>query len=172
MLWLKIVPEHTVIFLRLTIVGSMINVLGNTGYIACMATGTIRRYVLWITPIGCLAFPFTWIAFKLGLPAESSYIIFMVVYALVECVRLGLMKEMLDFPPLMFMKDVIMRVAIVTCIAMLCPFIVVFSMDSSFIRLVISILVGSLSVAVSVYFCGLTKNEQLMISQKIRNKLK
>ena len=68
----------------------------------------------------------------------------MVVYALVECVRLGLMKEMLDFPPLMFMKDVIMRVAIVTCIAMLCPFIVVFSMDSSFIRLVISILVGSL----------------------------
>ena len=84
MLWLKIVPEHTVVFLRLTIIGSMINVLGNTGYVACMATGTIKRYVLWITPIGCLAFPFTWIAFKLGFPAESSYIIFMVVYALVE----------------------------------------------------------------------------------------
>ena len=172
MLWLKIVPEHTVVFLRLTIIGSMINVLGNTGYVACMATGTIKRYVLWITPIGCLAFPFTWIAFKLGFPAESSYIIFMVVYALVECVRLWLMKEMLDFPPLMFMKDIIMKVVIVTCIAMLCPFIVLFSMDSSFIRLVISVLVGLLSVVVSVYLCGLTKNEQLMISQKIKNKLK
>ena len=137
-----------------------------------MATGTIKRYVLWITPIGCLAFPFTWIAFKLGFPAESSYIIFMVVYALVECVRLWLMKEMLDFPPLMFMKDIIMKVVIVTCIAMLCPFIVLFSMDSSFIRLVISVLVGLLSVVVSVYLCGLTKNEQLMISQKIKNKLK
>lgn len=128
--------------------------------------------MLWITPIGCLAFPFTWIAFKLGFPAESSYIIFMVVYALVECVRLWFMKEMLDFPPLMFMKDIIMKVVIVTCIAMLCPFIVLFSMDSSFIRLVISVLVGLLSVVVSVYLCGLTKNEQLMISQKIKNKLK
>jgi len=96
----------------------------------------------------------------------------MVVYALVECVRLWLMKEMLDFPPLMFMKDIIMKVVIVTCIAMLCPFIVLFSMDSSFIRLVISVLVGLLSVVVSVYLCGLTKNEQLMISQKIKNKLK
>ena len=120
-----------------------------------MATGTIKRYVLWITPIGCLAFPFTWIAFKLGFPAESSYIIFMVVYALVECVRLWLMKEMLDFPPLMFMKDIIMKVVIVTCIAMLCPFIVLFSMDSSFIRLVISVLVGLLSVVVSVYLLSI-----------------
>ena len=70
--------------------------------------------------------------FKLGFPAESSYIIFMVVYALVECVRLWLMKEMLDFPPLMFMKDIIMKVVIVTCIAMLCPFIVLFSIYSLF----------------------------------------
>lgn len=171
MLWLKIVPDHTVVFLRLTIVGSMINVLGNTGYTACMATGTIRRYVLWITPISCLVLPFTWIAFNLGFPAESSYIIFIVVYALVEGIRLVLMKEMLNFPPLMFMKDVIMKVAIVTCIAILCPFVVIFLMDSSFVRLVISVLVGLLSVVVSVYFCGLTKNEQLMISQKIRNKL-
>ena len=47
-----------------------------------------------------------------------------------------------------------------------------FRLGSAICLLVISVLVGLLSVVVSVYLCGLTKNEQLMISQKIKNKLK
>lgn len=172
MFWLKIVPEHAVVFLRLTIVGSMINMLGNTGYTACMATGTIKRYVLWITPIGCLVFPLTWIAFELGLPVESTYIVFIIVYALVEVVRLKLMKVILDFPPLMFMKDVVIKVVLVTSISILLPFVVVYTMDTSFIRLVTSVIVGFLSVLGSIYFGGLTQNERLIISQKIKLKIK
>jgi O-antigen/teichoic acid export membrane protein len=170
-LWLKIVPEHSVIFLRLTIIGSMINMLGNTGYIACMATGTIKRYVLWITPIGCLVFPLTWIAFELGFPVESTYIIFMIVYMFVETVRLWLMKKMLNFPPLMFIREVIIKLVITTSIAIIFPLVIINIMDSSFFRVVVSIIVGFVSVIGSIYFFGLTKHEQLIISQKMKKKI-
>lgn len=42
-IWLKVVPDHTVAFFRLSMIGMMINVLGNTGYTACMATGKIKN---------------------------------------------------------------------------------------------------------------------------------
>ena len=60
--WLKEVPQYTVIFLRLTIIVSMMNMLGNTSYTACMATGKLKRYVIVISIVGFLIFPLTWIA--------------------------------------------------------------------------------------------------------------
>ena len=40
-IWLVDVPENSAMFMRLSIVGSMITILGNSGYTACLATGNI-----------------------------------------------------------------------------------------------------------------------------------
>lgn len=55
-IWLKTVPNYTVAFVRLAFVGSLITCLGTTGYTACMATGKIRNYVIWITLSGSMVF--------------------------------------------------------------------------------------------------------------------
>lgn len=113
-LWLKNVPENTAVFLRLTMISSMVSMIGNTGYVACMATGKIKKYVLILTTVGCLVFPLTWIAFKIGLPAEAAYVSYILVYISVDVIRLFLMKQMLNFSPISFMTDVIIPITIVT----------------------------------------------------------
>ena len=86
-LWLKIVPEHAPAFLRLALFGSLMMLLGNSMLTAISATGNIKRYQLWVTIVGCLVFPLTWVAFKLGFPPETTYVIFIAIYFLLVFVR-------------------------------------------------------------------------------------
>lgn len=159
-LWLKTVPDYTVVFLRLSIIGGMVKMLGNTGFTACMATGNIKNYSIWVTSVGILAFPLTWLAFHLGSPAEYAYYVFIVVYVVVEIVRLLLMKKMLDFPPIMFVKDVLFYIILVTPIAIIAPLSCVNLMDVGFTRLIVVTMVSVLSTAIIVYCLGLNRKER------------
>ena len=171
-LWLKTVPDYSVAFLRLSIIGSMVNMLGNTGYTACLATGNVKRYSILISSVGVLVFPLTWIAFKLGFPAESTYIIFIIVYSCVEIVRLYIMKGLLGFPPVLFVKDVIVRIFAVTLTAVIAPLFVLYSLpDSSFWRLVTTVAVSSVSTAVSVYCLGLSPHERKGVVNRLKESL-
>ena len=97
-MWLTEVPAHTVAFIRLAVVGTLIDRFGNTGYTACMATGNIKKYVIWITSIGFLVFPVTVLVYYLGAPVETTYIVYAIVYIGVDAVRLWIMKGLLNFP--------------------------------------------------------------------------
>ena len=172
-LWLKNVPDYTVVFLRLTIIGSMLNMLGGTGLTACFATGKIKTYSIWITSIGILVFPFTWIAFKCGLPVESTYIIFIIIYIGVNIVRLYIMKYIMHFPPILFVNKVVLPMLTVTPIALIFPFLVINLMIPSFWRLCITVITSLISSSITIYFIGLTKNERNAVIKKvneIRNK--
>lgn len=165
-LWLKTVPEHSVTFLRLTIIGAMVNMLGNTGYMACMATGHIRRYVLWLSTIGCLVFPLTWLCFKLGMPAESTYVVFILVYIGVDSVRLYIMRGLLGFPVMMFVRDVLWKIVIVTAVSVVLPLLTHELLDESFLRL---LAVTSVSIIVScscIYGIGLSTREREVVRLK------
>ena len=87
-LWLKIVPEHAPVFLRLTLFGALMTLLGNSMLTAVSATGKIRRYQLWVTIVGCWVFPLTWVAFLVGFPASATYVIYIIIYFLLVFVRL------------------------------------------------------------------------------------
>lgn len=168
-LWLSNVPLHTVAFVRLAIIGTMIDRLGNTGYTACMATGNIKRYVIWITSIGCLVFPLTWLAYSMGAPVEMAYIVFALVYVGVDGARLWVMKGLLDFPVWDFVNQVVSRVLIVSAFAVILPLTIMYFLSPSFLRFVINIIISLLSASCSIYFLGLTKNERLSIYGKFRS---
>lgn len=170
-IWLKLVPPHAVNFVRLAIIASMIHILGKTGYTAMMATGQIRRYVIWITTVGCLVFPLTWIVFELGAPSESAYIVFIVVYTAVEMIRLWLMKEQLHFPVSMFMKEVIAKITIVVMLSVIFPFIFIQWLDSSMFRTILSVIICLISSIISIYLFGLTAGERLQIVNLVKKKV-
>lgn len=172
-LWLKTVPDHTVIFLRLTIIGSMLNMLGGTGLTACMATGNIKRYSIWISSVGVLVFPLTWVAFKCGLPVESTYIVFIMVYIGVNVVRLYIMKGLLHFPPILFVRKVVAPMLLVTPVATVLPFIVANSFEQSFWRLCLTVVVSLISSSAAIFLIGLTGSERKAVVKKaadFRNK--
>ena len=170
-IWLKIIPPHAVNFGRLTIIALMVNIIGKTGYTAVMATGNIRSYVIWITSIGCLVFPLSWVAFKFGAPPEATYIIYIIVYFLVEVIRLWLMREILQFPILLFVKEVLVKISVVTILSVIIPLVFTVLIEPSLIRTICSIILCLLSAASSIYLFGLTTNERSLIVETIVKKI-
>ncbi|MDO4462517.1 MAG: hypothetical protein Q4C30_08505 [Bacteroidia bacterium] len=138
----------------------MIKMLGNTGFTACMATGNIKNYSIWVTIFGITAFPMTYIAYKCGMPVEYAYYSYIFAYAMVEVVRLILMKRMIGFPPMRFVKEVFVTAFVVTSIAVVLPWLVHTSYEEGIYRFVIVSLASIVSSLLSIAFVGLNKQER------------
>lgn len=159
-LWLKQVPDYAVLFVRLSIFAAIMNMLGNTCVAACMATGDIKRYSIIISAVGYTIFPLTWIAFYLDMPAESAYIIFIIIYFLVIFVRLYVMKGLLNFPPMMYIKKVLVVIIPVSLLSVVLPYLSLYAMEDSLLRFLIVTTLCIVSTSVAVYLMGLTSNEK------------
>lgn len=175
-IWLKQVPEDTGMFMRLVVFSSLATLIGNPLYNAIQATGHIKRYQVVVTSVGCFVFPFTWVAFELGAPAYSTYVIYGILYFSLNFIRLSTLKRLMDFQVGYFIREVFGRIGICAIVCFIAPGIITHFMNPSVIRL---LLVGITSVIWSVgciYLIGFDKAEQNFFANKakvvIANKLK
>lgn len=158
-LWLKDVPDYAVLFVRLSFIYSIIDSIGNTGYFACVATGNMKLYTQRLTTIGCLIFPITWLFFELGSPVEYIYIISGTIAFICLFLRLFILKKLIDFNPIDFIKGMIIPAFIVTIPVILLPFIILNKMDEGLSRFLTTIIVSE-SVLISAIFIGGIKSAE------------
>lgn len=74
-LWLKQIPEWTIVFVRFQLLKSFIEFQFNTFPSAIAATGKIKRYTVWSVIFNFLQLPFIYVFFKIGMPPYFMYII-------------------------------------------------------------------------------------------------
>lgn len=167
-LWLGIVPEYTVVFLRLVIISSYMTILGNTSYTAIMATGRIRNYQIVITIVGCLVFPLTWVLFEIGMPVTYTYYTYIIIYFILNFIRLNYLKSLLKLPSIRFLKDVLLNISFISIISFAIPFLFVQYIDSSFLRIVYTSIISFGVNIITIYFIGLKKDERFFINSKFK----
>lgn len=165
-LWLKVVPDYAPLFLRLSLFGSLVFLLGNTMYTAAAATGKIRRYQFWVTIVGCLVFPLTWLAYKAGNPVYVTYLVYIGIYLALVFVRLYILKGLLGFPVMTFIREVMLRLLLVTPFAFLIPWTVAYYVEPSFGRLLLTCILSFFSTCICIYFGGLKSAERKKWTKK------
>ena len=170
--WLKMVPEYAPLFLRLSMFGTLVFLLGNTMYIAASATGRIRKYPIYVTIIGCLVFPVTWIAYKMGSPVYVTYLVYIAIYLALVFVRLYILKGLIGFPVMMFVRDVMGRLLIVTPTAFALPGLIAYYLESSWGRLILICVVSVVSTSICIYTFGLERAERAFVVGKVVHTLK
>lgn len=167
-LWLGLVPDYTVTFFRLSMIAALITLLGQTGVTASMATGRIKWYTIIITSVGFLVFPLTWIAFKLGMPVESTYIIYIVVYTLLDIIRLYIMRHLWGFPIMMYVRETFVPVILVTLLAIMIPWAMYLEIPDSVLKSFAVMAASVICAGASVILVGLKKNERQMLTEKVK----
>ena len=170
--WLGKVPEFTVIFNRLTIIASMINLLGTNLSTAAIATGRVKEYYIIIGGVGVLVFPFTYIAYKLGFPPESTYLIFIIIYALLLYLKLLLARKFLGFPIRTFAKEVFVKILACTIVPFSMTWGVTLVFVPSIIRLLSVVIVSTMTIAIAAYFTCLGQAERFYAKERIFHILK
>lgn len=96
-LWLKNVPENTVIFTQLLLIDVMIDSISYNLGIGIQATGRIKWYQIIIGGLLMLNLPVSWILLALGFVPTSVFIVGIVITFIAFICRLFFLKYLLDF---------------------------------------------------------------------------
>ena len=166
-IWLGTVPELSALFVKLVIVGLMVDIVTNPLTILALATGDVRRFYLVTGCVSYLILPVVWILFKCGAPAFCAYVVFIAGYFCVACCKLALMHAQVGFPVWRFVREVVSKLALVTVLSAILPTLLWLWLPEGWLRL---ILVGIASVAgivVSTYAFALTKGEREFFLSKL-----
>lgn len=171
-IWLDQYPSKTPLFIRLSLVGIMVDLLGNSPSIATWATGDIKKYYIYVSAVGCLVFPLSWLAFYLGFPSYIPYILFIIVYVGVLFTKLYIVKGLLGFPINMYIKDVLLRVIFTTLIACIIPSVFKVLLPKGLFYSLIEMIICVLSSFVAIYAIGLSISERNVINSFVLSKIK
>lgn len=170
-LWLKVYPPEAPLFLRLTLIGTMFDMLGNSTANAAWATGNIKKYYIVIGTVGSLVFPISWICFLFGAQAYSSYIAFVVIYIVVMILKVYIIKDLVSFPPRLFYTDVLKPIILTTIVAFIIPGVLYSHINESLFRTIFVLLFSLLSVCISCYLLGLSNSERKKVNQLIKSRI-
>lgn len=169
-LWLKEVPEYATIFWQLAMLGTLVDLPGAPLTILAQATGEIKKFYIVMGALGCLVLPISYLLYKIGLPPESSYWCYVIVYSYLVFVRLFLLNRQIAFPIRLFINEVIRPIIIVTSVAFIIPAFIKYYFYPGLFRFSIILLVSFLSTSASIFILGMGENERLYVTGYLRKK--
>lgn len=170
-LWLVEVPEYTVIFVRLTLIYTMIDTLSNPLISGVHASGNVKRYQLINGSILMLTLPAIYIVLRLGFPPYMAFVVSLFFSLLCHFVRLFIVKSLIDFPMKRFLGAVTLRVFLVTVVSVILPLFFIIIKNDNFLFFILSCFVTFLSSLSCIYIIGLNQDEKEMICKFLKNKI-
>lgn len=171
-IWLKTVPEYTVVFTRLIIVNSLFESFTYCMGTALQASGKIRTYQIIVGITILLNLPIAWFLLKLNYTPYSIFIASIIISTVTLGERLWIMKSTLEnFSVNKFISRVFIPSGIVsTCI------ILAYILFSSFIEIsntgfFETITLSIIVTALVVFFIGFNRNERKALLNTIKSKI-
>lgn len=171
-LWLGEYPEHTLNFVRLAVLSTVIEVPSLIVGMGHISTGKIKNYQITIGGLQILTLPLAYIALNFGYPAEVTYIIAMCISICCLCSRLAFARKSVGLKVCHFIKEVYMRLILITTVSVPLPFLLHKYMELGFGRLCGVFLLSTICISVSSIMFGLNKREREFIYSLILRKLR
>lgn len=169
-LWLKTVPDGTVLFLRLALLAILADTLSKTSSTAIAASGQVKSYNITASVIVIMVFPLTYISYRLGAKAYICYIFCIVAMIIKLFVLLPILRDTTGMKPSVFIRSVMLKTMPPLAAVPILPFIMHRNMEEGFIRLVAVCLVSLIWGAVCIYATGTSSDEREWIREKLHNK--
>ena len=170
-LWLGRVPDYAALFFRLSTISTLVTIIGQTGLKGVLATGRIKWYTIVLSSVGVLVMPITWIAYKLGASVEVSYYVFIVIYGLLDIIRLWFMKHLWGFPIKEFFKETIIPICRVSILSTILPTVAYVMLNDGRTKSILVIFLSIVSVSFVTFFFGMQRRERTVIIEKANHVL-
>lgn len=167
-LWLKEVPEGTVLFSRLMISACMIEQMTRGLVYANQAVGNIKWFSLIISTIRIIALPISWIFFHFGAAPFVAIIVFCICEALGSFSRVIILSKISDFKVSSFIRSVFIQLLPPFCLSFLTA-----AISNYFFHgisgMLLTCLISATSYAIIMWICGLTSEEKQSIEGIVRS---
>jgi len=148
------------------LIKSIINSLNSGIPSIIQASGKIKWFQLIISTILLLSLPLAYFAFKLGYPPHFISVIYLFISLLTFIITLILLKVIINYDILEFIKKVVMKAIIITLI--ISPlFLIHFFFPEGLLRFLCVSILAEVILFTSIYFIGLEKDERVSIKKYI-----
>lgn len=168
-LWLGKVPEYAVVFLRLTLILEMSDIISTPLITAMLATGDIKKYQIVVGGIQLLNIPVAYIFFKLGFSPESLIVVSIVVSQMCLFFRLYMLQPMIGLPFWGFLKNVYINVIAVSLAGGMFPILLSLFFAQSFVNFIVLCLMSIACSMIAIAYIGCEKKERQLAYTKITN---
>ena len=162
-LWLVDVPKHAIVFIRLVLLRSYMEILSSVLQMGQSATGNIRNYQIVTSMISLLVFVFSYLLLKFGYAPEATYIVAIVISFLLIIVNALFVQHSVGLPFKEFLRDVVLNVIYVTIPSVAIPVLIALLMDDGWVRLILVCVASVMFSAFCILFVGCNKGERTFI---------
>lgn len=163
-LWLVTPPPLSTLFVQLTVLNSLLEVLNFPLVNGLQACGKIRGYQIFISTSYLMVLPVSYLFYKMGYPAETSMIVNIVIVAACAIPRLAFCKKYIGLPIFLYCKNVFFRIIIVSILSYLIgSYIVSFSIFQSVIDFWVKVVLLILEAFIVIGLLGISLQEKRKI---------
>jgi len=166
-LWLKIVPDYAVVFIRLTLILSISQTLSQTLITAMLATGKIKVYQIIVGGLQMLGFPLSYLVLRFGFSPQSTIVVAIIISFSCLGARLILLRGMIKLSVKQYLIRVLLNTVLVAMISAVIPLLVYYFMNIGLLRLFCICSVSILSTMVAIYTVGISSKERTFVHRKL-----
>lgn len=171
-LWLGQLPEYVVPFVRIVLVITAIDAMANPIMTTAHATGKIALYQSVVGTMTIFNIPISYIVLKCGYSPVSIFVVSLIISFLCMFMRLWIVKKLMNFPVIQYIKQVYGRVVGVTVFSSILPILLYWYFEITIWSAIMVCTVCIVSTCTSIYSLGLTKHERLSVSMFVTRKIK
>lgn len=167
-IWLKQVPEYTVIFVQLTLICMLITSLSHTLITAMNATGRIKYFQIVVGGMQLINLPLCYLFLRLGFGAASVMGVAVFTELLSLFLRLFMVSSNIRmFSVIEYSRNVILPCFAISLIASILPILLKVTTDYSVITSFANLLLTFVVSALLIFFLGCSQNERTMVTSRI-----
>lgn len=167
-LWLKNTDVQTVLFARLILIYALVMSLNNPISIIIQATGKVKSYSILVEIPTLLSVPVTYMFFKWGYPAYSTFVVTIIAAVIAHAIRLICLKRNYNFfDYIIYVRYFMLPAILITFIVVLLGYFFHVSIFNSLVRLGVIMLISVLSVILFVFLFGLSADEKRILKTLI-----
>jgi O-antigen/teichoic acid export membrane protein len=170
-IWLRDVPEYAVVFTRLALLDILIEIISYPIGTMAGATGKIKLYQSVPGVVLLLNLPVSWLVLYWGNPPHLVMIITVGLSCMAVIVRFFLIRKLVAFSMLQFIKEVILPLFGMAVLSAAIVLNIQHTLNQSILRLCIVTLASIFSSCGCMYLLGLTSEEKKKIQAMVINKL-
>ena len=169
-IWLGIVPDYTVYFVRIMILVGLNYAIGNSIITAIRATGNIRRFELIVSVILLSILPICYLFLKVfHLSAKDIFLVYCLIECVAQFVRVYVIFPQIKLPIRYYYTKVLFPILKVCIFVWIMPYILLCNLNGTLILNLIIMIGGcTISSLVCIYLLGLNKKERHLLYNRLK----
>ncbi|MCM1372622.1 MAG: lipopolysaccharide biosynthesis protein [Bacteroides sp.] len=167
-MWLGVVPDYTVVFLRLIFITTWINSFANPLIISVKASGKIWQYESVVAVVMLLILPVSYLFLYLGVDAWVVFAVHLAFECIAQVARISITSKLINFSQVKYVKEVLVKISLTSTVSLIIPVVFYCVLPESWSSFIIVCAASICSTLLSVWTLGLTRNERQFFTIKMK----